>query len=126
MRQGLVFEVADHLLDDGVLAMLGLHCCERFEAVGREREVAPLAGEQLALGGEQAHAANDQPAAAEDALGDLRLTRVGVVVKDLPGGLVDLATIAVTGLVILTPIENCQPALAGRSNTFAFQNPVPR
>jgi len=43
VRQGLVFEVADHLLDDGVLAMLGLHCFDRFEAVGREREVAPLA-----------------------------------------------------------------------------------
>jgi hypothetical protein len=50
VRQGLVFEVADHLLDDGVLAMLGLHCFDRFEAFGREREAAPLAGEQLALG----------------------------------------------------------------------------
>jgi hypothetical protein len=39
--QGLVFEVADRELHDGVLAVLGLDQLERLAAVGDEREVAP-------------------------------------------------------------------------------------
>jgi len=35
VREGLVFEVADDDLDDGVLAMLSLDDRDRFGAVGR-------------------------------------------------------------------------------------------
>jgi hypothetical protein len=49
VRQGLVFEVADDELDDGVLAMLGLDDRDRFGAVGRPREV-PSVRKQLGLG----------------------------------------------------------------------------
>jgi hypothetical protein len=38
----LVFEVGDDLLDDGVLAVLGLDQGELVGAVGDEREVAPV------------------------------------------------------------------------------------
>ena len=78
MRQRLVFEVGDDLLDDGVVAVLGLDQGDVLGAVGEKAEVAPV-GPQLGLGAEQAGAAHDQPAAAVDGLGDLRLTVVGVV-----------------------------------------------
>ena len=77
MRQRLVFEVGDDLFDDGVVAVLGLDDGDVVGAVGDEREVPPV-GEQLGLGAEQAGAADDQPAAAVDGLGDLRLAAVGV------------------------------------------------
>ena len=56
-------------------------------AVGDQAEVPPV-GPQLGLGAEQAGAPDDQPAAAVDGLGDLRLAVVGVV-DALPGVLVD-------------------------------------
>ena len=42
MRERLVLEVADHELDDGVLAVLGLDQRDRLVAVGEEREVPPV------------------------------------------------------------------------------------
>ncbi len=74
MRQGLVFEVADDELDDGVLAMLGLDLGDRFGAVGRQREVPPVS-EQLGLLADEAGAPDDQPPGAQDRFGDLRLPR---------------------------------------------------
>src|SRR3954469_497254 len=89
VRERLVFEVADAELDDGVLAVLGFDDSERLGAVGGERKQLP-GGQQLALGVEGANAANDQPAAVEGGLGDLRDARRRVVLKRGPGGLVDL------------------------------------
>ncbi len=71
MAQGLVFEIADRELDDGVLAMLGLDEHQWLGAVGGERVVLPV-GEQLGLGSDQAGAANDQPPVTELGLSDLR------------------------------------------------------
>ena len=42
MRQRLVFEVGDDLLDDGVVAVLGLDDRDLVGAVGDEREVPPV------------------------------------------------------------------------------------
>ena len=78
MRQRLVFEVGDDLLDDGVLAVFGLDHGDVLGAVGEKAEVPPV-GPQLGLGAEQAGAADDQPPAAVDGLGDLGLAVVGVV-----------------------------------------------
>ena len=78
MRQRLVFEVGDDLLDDGVVAVLGLDERDVVGAVGDEREVPPV-GPQLGLGAEQAGAADDQPPPAVGGLGDLRLAVLGVV-----------------------------------------------
>ena len=75
MRQRLVFEVGDDLLDDGVIAVLGLDERDLVGAVGEEREVPPV-GPQLGLRAEQPGASDDQPAAAVDGLGDLRLAAV--------------------------------------------------
>jgi hypothetical protein len=88
VRQRLVFEVANRQLDDGVLAVLGLDHVERVDAVGEEREVAPV-GRQLGLGSEQARAPHDQTLAGEHRLGDLRFARLGVVGQRLPVGLAD-------------------------------------
>src|SRR3954451_22414336 len=89
VRERLVFEVADAELDDGVLAVLGFDDSERLGAVGGERKQLP-GGQQLALGVEGAYAANDQPAAVEGGLCDLRDARGRVVLKRRPGVLVDL------------------------------------
>jgi hypothetical protein len=89
VAEGLVFEIADRELDDGVLAMLGFDELQRVGAVGREREVLPV-GEQLRLVADQAHAADDQPPVTELGLGDLRLAAVGIVREGLPLILVDL------------------------------------
>ena len=113
---------ADDLLDDGVLAVLSLNECDVLGAVGGEGEVAPLP-KQLALGGSQSDAAHDQATARQDGLGDLRLTRLGVVLQGLPVARGIAATSLVTGLVILTPIENCQPFSWRRSKTRVFQKP---
>ena len=59
MRQGLIFEVADRELDDGVLAVFGLDDRERVGAVGDEREVSPV-GPQLGLGADKAGAADSR------------------------------------------------------------------
>ena len=48
MRQRLVFEVGDDLLDDGVVAVLGLDQRELLVAVADEAEVPPV-GPQLGL-----------------------------------------------------------------------------
>ena len=72
VREGLVFEVADGLLDDGVVAVFGLDDCERVGAVGHEREVSPV-GPELGLRADQASAPDDHPPAAEDGFSDLRL-----------------------------------------------------
>ncbi len=87
VRERLVFEVGDDLLDDGVLAVLGLDDRDVFGAVGDQTEVPPV-GPQLGLGAHEAGAADDQPAAVVGGFGDLRLTVVGVG-DGLPGGLVD-------------------------------------
>jgi hypothetical protein len=84
VRQGLVFEVGDDLLDDGVIAGLGLDERDIVGAVGDEAEVPPV-GPQLGLGAEQAGAAHDQPPACVDGLGDLRLAVFGVVGELRPG-----------------------------------------
>ena len=89
MREGLVFEVADHQLDRGVVAVIDIGGEHRDGAVGRERVVAPV-GEQLGLRADQAGAADDQPPAPERGLGDLRLAGVGVVGDRDPVGLGDL------------------------------------
>ena len=83
----LVFEVGDDLLDDGVVAVLGLDERDVLGAVGDEREVPPV-GEQLGLRADQPGAAHDQPPLAVDGLGDLRLAAVGVGDR-LPGVLGD-------------------------------------
>ena len=62
MREGLVFEVADHQLDRRVVAMIDVGDERRDGAVGREAVVAPV-GAQLGLGADQAGAAHDQPEA---------------------------------------------------------------
>jgi hypothetical protein len=83
VRQCLVFEVGDDLLNDGVIAVLGLDDGEILGAVGDEGEVSPV-GPQLGLRAEQTGAADDQPAVAVDGFGDLRLTVVGIL-DALPG-----------------------------------------
>ena len=54
MRERLVLEleVCDDLLDDGVIAVLGLHDGERLGAVGDQAEVPPVR-KQLGLRAEQ-------------------------------------------------------------------------
>jgi len=87
VRQRLIFEVDNDLLDDGVLAMLGLYDRDVLRAIGDEGEMSPV-GPQLGLRTDQAGAPDDQPAVAVGRLGDLRLAFVGVV-DALPGVLVD-------------------------------------
>ena len=87
VRQGLVFEVGDDLLDDGVVAVLGLDGLDRIGPVGEKREMAPVRP-QRGLRADQAGAADDQPPAAVDGFGDLRLPALGVV-DGLPGVRVD-------------------------------------
>src|SRR4051812_31299376 len=120
--EGLVFEVTDDELDDGVLAVLGFDDRERFGSVGREREVLP-AGQQFALGVEGAHAAHDQALVAEHGLGDLRDARRRVVGERLPAGSSMCSIAARTCGCRRTPIEYCQPALARRAKTLVDQNP---
>jgi hypothetical protein len=86
VREGLVFEVADGELDDGVLAVLGLDDLEVVAAVGQKREVPPVWPE-FSLVSDQAGAANDQALGADHRLGDLRLAIFGVVLQGLPVGL---------------------------------------
>jgi len=96
VRQCLVLEVCDDLLDDGVIAVLGLNDRDLISAVGDEREVPPV-GPQLGLRPEQAGAPDDQPPGAVGGLGDLRLTFFGVV-DALPGVLVDRGDRGADGL----------------------------
>lgn len=74
------------------------------------------------MGADQPGAPDDQPAAAVNGLGDLRLTIVGVV-HALPGVLVDRGDRSVDGLDHPHPIEYRQPAFSRRSKTFVFQTP---
>jgi hypothetical protein len=60
VRERLVFEVGDDLLDDGVVAVLGLDDLELVGAVSDEAEVPPVAP-QLRLRAEQPGASDDQP-----------------------------------------------------------------
>jgi len=117
----LVFEVGDDLLDDGVLAVLGLDEGALVGAVGEEAVVAPV-GEQLGLRSEQPGAPDDQPAAGVGGLGDLGLAAGGVV-----DGCQSCSPIAVTVCLIFlmfrTPIEYSQPLASSSSKTFVFQNP---
>ena len=55
----LVFEYGDDLLDDGVVAVLGLDDRDVVGAVGQKREVPPV-GPQRGLGAEQAGAPHDR------------------------------------------------------------------
>jgi hypothetical protein len=48
VRERLVFEIADDLLDDGVVAVLGLDARDVLVAVGEKAEVPPV-GPQLGL-----------------------------------------------------------------------------
>src|SRR5205085_3963191 len=75
--KGLVFEIADRELDDGVLTVLGLDDGDLLGAVGEKREVAPV-GPQLGLRSDKAGAPDDHPLASEPGLGDLRLAVLGV------------------------------------------------
>jgi hypothetical protein len=88
VREGLVFEVADRELDDGVPAVLGFDHGERFGAVGEEREQLPTR-QQLALAIERADATNDEAPFVEECFGDLRDARWRVVLERRPGVLVD-------------------------------------
>ena len=88
MAQGLVFEIADRELDDGVLAMLGLDQHQRLGAVGRKREVLPVR-EQLGLLADEPGAAPDQPPIMELGLSDLRLVALWIVRERHRGCLVD-------------------------------------
>ena len=108
VRQGLVFEVGDHLLDDGVLAVLGFDHGDLLAAVGDEREVPPV-GPQLSLGAEQTGAADDQPPTAVAGLGDLRLTLLGVG-EVLPG------------VLVLTPVA---PARSTRAISSSVNRSIP-
>ena len=102
VREGLVFEVADGLLDDGVVAVFGLDDRERVGAVGHEREVPPV-GPQLGLRADQAGAPDDHPPAAEHRFGDLRFSGVGVVGERGPGVLGDLRDLGLDVLVVAHP-----------------------
>jgi hypothetical protein len=76
VRKRLVFEVCDDLLDDGVVAVLGLDDREVFGAVGDQREVPPV-GKQCGLRADEAGAPDDQPTLAVGRFGDLRLAALG-------------------------------------------------
>ena len=76
MREGLVFEVADRELDDGVLAVLGLDECELVGAVGRERVVLPARAATRPARRASEHGGRSA-ATAELGLGDLRDRRWG-------------------------------------------------
>jgi len=117
-------EVCDDLLDDGVLAMLGIDDRDVLGAVGDQGEV-PSVGKQFGLGAEQAGSADHQPALAIRGLGDLRLPAGGVV-NVLPGALVDRVDRGADLLMLRTPIEYCQPVFSRYSNTLVFQNPESR
>jgi hypothetical protein len=88
VEAGALLEVADRELDLGVAALVGLDLGERLGAVGEEGVVAPV-GKQLGLGAEEAGAANDEPASAQGALGDLGDPPGRVTGKRLPGLLAD-------------------------------------
>jgi hypothetical protein len=66
VRQRWVFEIADDLFDDGVVAVLGLDHGEVIGAVGDEAEVPPV-GPGLGLRTDQPGAPDDQPPPAVDA-----------------------------------------------------------
>ncbi len=59
MRQGLGLEVADDLLDLGVIAMIDIGGQQRHLTVGDEAVVAPVGPQRELLGGGQTGAAND-------------------------------------------------------------------
>ena len=104
VRERLVDEVADHELNDGVLAMLFLDQLERLAPVSDEGEVLP-GRKQLLLIIEGADPANDQPLVAEHGLGDLGRARLRVV-GDRPPLLVgDRLDRRGTGLRTRIPIE---------------------
>ena len=90
MRERLVFEVADHELDLGVLAMVGVECVQVLAAVGYEGEVAPV-GEQLGLIFlcVKMHATDDEALVSERRVGELADPGAGVVGHGLPGLLGD-------------------------------------
>src|SRR5580658_6778471 len=121
VRQRLILEVGDHLLDDGVLAVLALDQGDLLFAVGDEREVPPV-GPELRLGAEEPGAADDQSTAAVAGLGDLRLALLGVDDR-LPGRSSIASTAARIPVCMRTPIEYCQPACSSRLNTLVFQKP---
>jgi hypothetical protein len=87
VQAGATLGVADGEFDDGVATVVGVEFGHGAGPVGDERVVVP-GRKQLALIGAVAHAAHDQPVAAEWGLGDLRDTRVGIGDVD-PGGLRD-------------------------------------
>ena len=59
MRQGLGLEVADDLLDLGVITMVDIRGQQRDLTVGDEAVVAPVGPERELLGVGQTGAAND-------------------------------------------------------------------
>jgi len=78
-----VLEVADHVFDLGVAAVIGVQRHGGSDPVGDERVVVP-GREQLALGGQVADPAHDQPVALVGGLGDLGHARVGVADRRPP------------------------------------------
>jgi hypothetical protein len=96
----LVFEVGDDLLDDGVVAMLGLDHRQLVGAVGDKRKVAPV-GPQLGLLADQAGAPGDQPPVG---------SAIASIASRMP-------------FWMRTPIEYGQPAFSRRANTVTFQKP---
>jgi len=82
-----VLEVADHVFDLGVAAVVGLQPDRGADTVGDEGVVVP-GGKQLALVAEVAHPTHDEPVALVVGLGDLGHAGVGIGDVD-PGGLGD-------------------------------------
>jgi hypothetical protein len=96
VRERLVLEVADDLLDDGVIAVLGRDERDDLRAVGDEEEVASV-WPQLGLWADEACSSDDQPPAVVDSFGDLRLALLGVG-DALPGVVGDLVDRGADGL----------------------------
>jgi hypothetical protein len=80
VHKRLVLELGDHLLNDGVVTMLGLDHRESVSAVGDQAEVPPV-GPQFGLLAEQPGTAHDQAPSLVDGLGDLRLPVLWVVLR---------------------------------------------
>ena len=83
MRKGLVFELADRELNNGVLTMLCLDELELIGAVGQECVMTPV-GPQLGLLTHESGASDDHPCGTERCLRDLRFAALGVLREGLP------------------------------------------
>jgi hypothetical protein len=109
VEPGTLLGVADGELDDGVAAVIGVQLDRGAGPVGYERVVAP-GREELLLVVQVADAADDEPVAAEQGLGDLRDPAVGVGDLD-PGRLGDGRDRATDGLGL--PYGDREPDVVG-------------